>query len=418
MEWTRWRVAAGCSIGLAIGFGPIFVYGFGLFQKPMIEELGWSRAQFSAGFSLATLLTALLNYYVGSLIDRYGARRVTFAGVLILPAVLAAFSTVNSYQEFLLVAVAMSLVGATTTYPAYLPLLPPWFRTRLGLAFSVAAAGVGYGATLVTLVTDTFIRNLGWRQAFLALGGVVLAIGVLNSLLLVRDKRVSDGSPGSSAAQTAGGPEYRSVVRNRTFWLLTTAFAIIPLVSIGINFHFAALLTDRGYTMQQAAAVIAVTGMAILIARLATGAILDYVSARVVGVTLFLGQALGVVILASGAAGAAPYVAAALLGLATGGEGDLMPYVLSKKFGGKAYGRVYGTSFAFFNLGTLIGPLLMGFGFEALGSYSLALAGFACFSTLSAVLVWIAAPGSPEPVRDSSIMQEGTSQEAPTSAGR
>jgi nitrate/nitrite transporter NarK len=392
----RWGVAAGCSIGLAIGFGPIFVYSFGLFQKPMIAEFGWTRAEFSLGFSLATLLTAMLNYFVGSLIDTHGARRVVFAGVLILPAVLVGFSVVNSYPGFLAVAVTMCLVGATTTYPAYLPLLPPWFKTRLGLAFSLAAAGVGYGAALASLITDIFIRNLGWRRAFVALAGVVLVVGLLNVLFLIRDKP-RDGTPQPKSADTYGdaGLSFAAAARSSRFWRLTVAFSIIPLVGIGINFHLAAMLTDRGFTAQEAAGVIAVTGTSILIGRLATGALLDYASARLVGLVLFAGQGVAVVILASGMGGAAPYIAAALLGMATGGEGDLMPYVLSRQFGGSAYGRIYGTSFAFFNIGTLLGPLLMGIGFSATGSYSIVLVGLACLSCVAAVLVYFTAPGRP-----------------------
>ena len=51
------------------------------------------------------------------------------------------------------------------------------------------------------------------------------------------------------------------------------------------------------------------------------------------------------------------FTAAILGGLTNGGEGSLMPYMLSRKFGKRAYGRVYGTCFAIFNLGTLIGAI-------------------------------------------------------------
>lgn len=77
-----------------------------------------------------------------------------------------------------------------------------------------------------------------------------------------------------------------------------------------------------------------------------------------------------------------------------------MPYILSKEFGGQAYGRIYGTSFAFFNLGTLVGPLLMGYGFEILRSYTPVLSGLACLSCLSARLVYLLTPGRPVPAGD------------------
>jgi hypothetical protein len=125
--------------------------------------------------------------------------------------------------------------------------------------------------------------------------------------------------------------------------------------------------------------------------------LLDYLPARWVGLVLFSGQAVAVLILLSGAGGPAPYVVAALLGFATGGEGDLMPYVLSRRFGAPAYGRIYGTAFALFNLGTLIGPLAMGNAFARLGSYDPALMVFCGLSLTATALVFFSAGGRASP---------------------
>jgi MFS family permease len=388
----RWLVAVGCSIGLAVGFGPVFVFSFGLFQKPMIAELGWNRAEFSLGFSLATLSTALLITHVGSIIDRHGIRPVVIAGCLLLPAGLIAFSLVHSYPAFLLIAAGMGLVGATTSYPAYVSALPLWFQRHLGVALSLAVTGVGYGTALAGLLISVFIRNLGWRDAFRALAAVVLVIGLLNIIVFIRDRPRPARAPRDRAVdQQASRQIFRAAMRSHLFWRLAIAFALVPVVSIGINFHLPAILTDHGYSALQVAGVAGVLGGAILVSRLLVGAILDFVSARIVGAVLFGGQALGVLLLVTGTAHATPYIAAALLGAATGGEGDLMPYAWSKLFGTKAYGRIYGASFALFNVGTLLGPLLLGTGFERFGTYRSVLIGFSLLS-LAAMLLILTAP--------------------------
>jgi MFS family permease len=374
----------GCSIGLAVGFGPIFVFSFGIFQKSMIAELGWNRAQFSLGFSLATLTTALLITQAGALIDRHGIRPVVTAGCLLLPAGLFAFSLVHSYPAFLLIATAMGLVGATTSYPGYVSALPAWFERHLGVALSLAVTGVGYGTALAGLMISLFIRDLGWRGAFRALALVVLVIGLLNVLLLIRDRPRAARPPAErAAAERESGEVFRGALRSGLFWRLAIAFALVPVVSIGINFHLPAILSDHGYTALQVAGVAGVMGTTILLSRILVGATLDYVPARLVGALLFGGQALGVLLLA--------FIAAALLGAATGGEGDLMPYAWSKLFGQKAYGRIYGASFALFNVGTLLGPLLLGGGFERFGTYHPVLVAFSLLS-LTAMTLILTAP--------------------------
>jgi MFS family permease len=398
----RWLVAVGCSIGLAVSFGPIFVFSFGLFQKPMIAELGWNRAAFSLGFSLATLTTALLITYVGGLIDRHGTRPVVTAGCLFLPAGLLAFSYVHSYPAFLLISAGMGLVGATTSYPGYVSALPAWFERHLGVALSLAVTGVGYGTALAGLLISVFIRNLGWRDAFRALAAVVLVIGLLNIIVFIRDRPRADRSAKDQVTEQHESRQvFRTAMRSSLFWRLAIAFALVPIVSIGINFHLPAILSDHGYSTLQIAGVAGVLGGAILGSRLLVGALLDYVSARLVGAVLFGGQALGVLLLIMGVGHATPYIAAALLGAATGGEGDLMPYAWSKLFGTKAYGRIYSASFALFNVGTLLGPLLLGAGFERLGTYRPVLIGFSLLSLAAALLILTTAIRPPGEATDS-----------------
>ncbi len=56
---------------------------------------------------------------------------------------------------------------------------------------------------------------------------------------------------------------------------------------------------------------------------------------------------------------------------------------MSRYFGLRAFGEIYGYAFAVFTLGGVVGPLLMGMGFDATGSYRLALGVFA-LATLTA----------------------------------
>jgi MFS family permease len=63
-------------------------------------------------------------------------------------------------------------------------------------------------------------------------------------------------------------------------------------------------------------------------------------------------------------------VGAALCGAGIGAEIDLMAFFISRYFGLKAYGRIYGLMFMLFNVGTGLGPALSGRAFDRFHSYS------------------------------------------------
>ena len=78
----------------------------------------------------------------------------------------------------------------------------------------------------------------------------------------------------------------------------------------------------------------------------------------------------GIGLLASGAGGAVPLLGAVLCGMGIGAEVDLMAFFVSRYFGLKAYGKIYGTMFGIFSVGTGVGPQLSGIFFDIWKSYT------------------------------------------------
>ena len=117
------------------------------------------------------------------------------------------------------------------------------------------------------------------------------------------------------------------------------------------------------------------------------GYLLDRFFAPYVAVFFFCGSALGIVLFWSGVVGGLAFVAAMLVGLGQGAEFDILPYAISRYFGLRAFGEIYGYTFAAVTLGAAVGPLMMGVSFDATGSYSLALISFAVASFTAAGLM-------------------------------
>ena len=122
--------------------------------------------------------------------------------------------------------------------------------------------------------------------------------------------------------------------------------------------HVIPLLTDRGVPPQQAAFVFSFAGYAIILGRILAGWCLDRFRGPHIAMFFFAVPIIGIALLGSGATGLAPAIGAVLCGVGIGAEIDLMAFLLSRYFGLKAYGKIYGVMFAVFGIGTGIGPAL------------------------------------------------------------
>ena len=133
------------------------------------------------------------------------------------------------------------------------------------------------------------------------------------------------------------------------------------------------VLLDRGFTPTSAASVAVSLGLSMSAARLIIGYLLDKIFAPIIGGMIFLLTAIGFSLLAYIPTQWAPFIAASLLGAGLGAETELMGYMVSRYFGLRRFGTIYGLVFVGFLLGTSGGPYMYAKTQEILGSYDPAL---------------------------------------------
>src|SRR5208283_4503337 len=100
----------------------------------------------------------------------------------------------------------------------------------------------------------------------------------------------------------------------------------------------------------------------------------------------------GVGILISGAAGRWPLVAVVIMGLSVGAEFDLMAFIVSRYFGIRAFGALYGLVLMFVNFANAAGMMLMGWCFQIKHSYVPMLWVFEAFLVVAIVLMSFMGP--------------------------
>ena len=136
--------------------------------------------------------------------------------------------------------------------------------------------------------------------------------------------------------------------------------------------HLVPMLRDAGLDLPAAARVASVTGVGIILGRLLIGWLIDRMFAPLVAAIVFAVAAAGCLLLILGGTSQAP-LAALLMGFALGAEADLMAYLVSRYFGLRHFGFLYGVIYAGFWVGIAGGPAMAGYLFDAFGNYALAL---------------------------------------------
>ena len=371
--------------GTMVSFGSLLVFTFSVFVKPLGAAFGWSRESISGAFGVAAMSVAVCSPPLGHLLDRYGPRRVILPCMAIFGCAFASLGLLTPHLWHLYaVFLVMGAVGNGTTQMGYSRAVSTWFDSRRGLALALVMAGVGTGAMMLPPLAQWLIDHYGWRAAYFALGGLVLALGIPLTALYVRERPAEESTAPEMPHE---GRPVLDCLRGRTFWILVTTLFLSSVSINGAIAHLSPLLTDRGVAAGAAALAASALGLASFGGRLMTGALLDRFFGPRVGFCCLAASALGILLLSRAAGSTQGIAGAALIGIGVGAEADFTPYVLTRYFGLRSFSTLYGFTWTAYAIAGAIGPVLMGKAFDATGSYAALLTILAGACALAALLL-------------------------------
>lgn len=264
-----WWVAGAASL-VALTQVAFFNPVLGVFVTPLEDEFGWSRATIAGAITAGTILGALLSLLIGARIDRHGTRTFLTLSTLIMGVALLLLALVEEvWQFYILYAIGRGLVIGVVNL-AITVAIANWFIRARGRATGLTLVGVRAGGALMPLVVLLFLSIADFRVAFLALGVIVLGLGVLPPWLVVRRRPEDLGlrpdgdppdAPSASAESSAAFDRHwsvRNAIRTRSFWLLLIGTSQLFMVGGAVNFSSVPHLQDNGLSQTTAVTVITV----------------------------------------------------------------------------------------------------------------------------------------------------------------
>ena len=371
-----WYVVMACVVGTAMGWAVAVIFSFSSFAPLLHNEFGWSFTSIGVAMALFGWCIVITSPVVGWLIDKHGPRRVLLPSIFLLGLVVCSMSMLNSSIISFYVGMSlMGIFGAGTGVAPYSKILLGWFDKKRGLALGIGLSGVGLGAFLAPLFIEAVTDAYGWRGAYLALGCSIWVISGIVCYVFLKNSSSEMGLKMDGAGKltvedeerllTKTGFSVKEATSKRIFWLLIVSFFVLGITMSGVVVHMKQLLIVSGVAITDAAQVLSILGIAVILGRILAGYLMDRIFAPYVAVMFFLGPMIGYFMFIQGVTGFEAIVALFLFGVAVGAEFDILSFFTSKYFGMKNFGILFGWIFASFQIGQSLGAYLTGYAIDS-----------------------------------------------------
>lgn len=381
------RVVISSSISVVVAFGCV-LYGFSVYVTDQAAGSVFTTSLLSVAYAGAVIASGLSSVPVGRHIDRHGVHRIIITGGFLVGGGLGLFSVAT--EPWMVIAAWWLLIGPGTAALYYEPTFVainqwvPESERPKALGWLTVIGGLA-GAIFIPLL-ERLTAWLGWREAIQVAALIVLVSSLLAGVALLPKGKGPFASKHSLPGALSG------LLRDRVF-LWYTAGMVLAFVSLqGIIVHRLDVFAEAGFSLALVAAWAGAASVISLPGRYAGPVVGDRTSlvGAMVGVLVLM--AVSTMLAAAPASVLVMSAHFAVFGLAFGALTPLRALMMNRWYAGDRFGTVMGVQHTVTLLAGSIGPLIVGFGRDATGSYSGPL--YLVTALIAAAAVCVAAAGA------------------------
>ena len=345
-----------------------------LFSGEIRAELNLSDGEFGGVYSLATLLSAIVMIWSGTLIDRVDLKKfaiITVVGLSIGCGLMSISTGVSSLfiGIFILRQMGQGLmfITSTTAVVRYLD---------ASRGKSTALAGMGYAvseAVMPSLVVALLLW-VGWRSSWQISGLVLVAVMIPMILYLLRNhqerhqhyqhKLVSDELNDQQSSRKRQWTR-TEVIRDKLFYMFAFGLMSQPLMFTGFIFHQVHLVETRGWSLTAWASLFFMYALISVATKIISGFWVDRYGAIRLVAFVGLPMAFGLAILSQTSSLIWGGVFLALTGITVGFQSTVSAPFWAEMYGTKHLGAIKSLGAALMVFCTAVSPILFGWLIDA-----------------------------------------------------
>lgn len=351
-----------------------------------------SRTELSLAVSLTLFTGSVCAPFMGFCIDKFPLRIIIccMAGWMATGYLL--MQVVDSYVLLLAVLIPFQGIGWTGVGPlVHTKLMVNWFTKHRGMALGIAIMGISVAGVITPVVNAYLAETIGWRDSYLIYAGLLLAVVIPMTLLMVKQAPADIGQfpdgivtavestealPQAASAVDSSRQTtyltYREFLTSKAFWSVVLTFGLMNGVYSAMVTHLPTYVTtELAFDLYDGAYLLTIAGGFAIAGKVIFGWMMDRFAAKftvMAGVSAYLAST-AVLVMAQSYGWLV--IAAALFGLGFGGMVPVRSVLISRLFGVAKFSRVNGL------LSFLLAPatfwvLFTGFIVDTSGSYQTA----------------------------------------------
>ncbi|MDD9944888.1 MAG: MFS transporter [Myxococcales bacterium] len=380
------------------------IYVAGVFLKPMTEDLGWNRAEFTYGQTLGRFVMAGIGLFIGTLVDRGHARSMMLAGTTVLGIGLWLTSVVSELWQFVLLRGAVVTTGAALIGNLVVNVtLSKWWVQKRGRMVGIASMGVSAAGVVLPPIMTALVDRFGWRAGWQVLA-VLALLATYPAALLMRSRPEDSGlNPDghsdeemASALGDAARADYLAsltrgqALRTVAFYQIVVAFGFATIGLGTMLFTTIPFTTDAGFNRSSGALMLSVLALPAALSKPVWGLWMDRFPPKALAATSFAIAAIAtIVVVLAAQAQHLPWLAVgfALVGWGLGGQIPIQEVIWASYFGRRHLGAVRSVAMPFALFFGAGGPLVVQYYHDRVGDYTGAFYGIAALWLLAGLLV-------------------------------
>jgi MFS family permease len=265
------------------------------------------------------------------------------------------------------------------------------FKASRGVALGIVWAGSGLGGLVAPILAGHLINAFGWRLAYvvMGLGWGSLACVVCYLFFYGRSDRLRLAPGGEQRpAAVLTGVSARAGVTSATFVKIAVATLLANSLIVGLLVHMIPLLSGTGLARGDATWVAGLAGIAGITGQLICGALADRLPGnRLLAFFLALLVVPCCMLLLPSSSVALRVVPVVLFGMSGGAEPHMLSYLISRYFGVRAFGKIFGALTSVIAISVGLGPVVAGYIFDRTHSYRVFLLGGIPVAVVAALLI-------------------------------
>ena len=380
----KWVIAVICFLMVLVTLG-FCSSNKSIYIGAITEATGISRSLFSFNDTFRYISTAIVNIFFGSLLEKYGAKKVVLCGVTSLICSSLLYSLAQSIVVFYLGGVFLGIGLSFTTTAMVGCIVNKWFKENKGTIMGAILAANGFGGALAAQIIYPIIyqeNNLyGYRDAYRLVALILFAVAIIVLIFLKNEPinqektkyKVSKKKPKGNSWT---GLEFSKVKKLKFFYFMLASTFIIGFMLTGINGVAAAHMRDVKLDATYIATILSLHSIALTVFKFLTGFLYDKLGLRFTTLMCSLAAVISMfslVIMSNTVEGKVfAMIYGIISSLAQPLETVVIPLIVSDLFGEKSFNKILGIFITVNTTGFALGSPVINFVYDKLGSYKLA----------------------------------------------